>query len=57
MNIFSGAIASFASNLPEIAELVGNQPKYAGAFEVNYTYIVYTVLHVCLHNNKSIERC
>ncbi|XP_023325746.1 calcium-activated potassium channel slowpoke [Eurytemora carolleeae] len=29
----SGAIASFASNLPEIAELVGNQPKYAGAFE------------------------
>ena len=28
------AIASFANFLPEIAELLGNQPKYAGSFKV-----------------------
>ena len=34
------AIASFANYLPEIAELLGNRPKYAG----NYTVIVIIIL-------------
>ena len=36
--IISAAIASFATNLPEIGELVGNQPKYAGSFKVSYNH-------------------
>ena len=31
------AIASFANYLPEIAELLGNRPKYGGSYKViNY---------------------
>ena len=30
----SGAIAAFANFLPEIMELLGNRPKYAGAYKV-----------------------
>ena len=29
------AIASFANFVPEIVELLGNRPKYAGSYEVN----------------------
>ena len=32
------AIATFASNLPEIAELIGNQPKYSGSYKVRGTH-------------------
>ena len=28
------AIASFANYLPEIAELLGNRPKYGGSYKV-----------------------
>ena len=30
------AIASFANYLPEIAELLGNRPKYGGSYKVIY---------------------
>ena len=34
-----GAIAAFANFLPEIMELLGNRPKYAGSYKVtNQSY-------------------
>jgi potassium large conductance calcium-activated channel subfamily M alpha protein 1 len=30
----SGGIAAFANFLPEIGELLGNRPKYAGTYKV-----------------------
>jgi hypothetical protein len=36
----AGAIASFASNIPEIVELVGNQPKYSGSYKVSGSLIL-----------------
>ena len=35
------AIASFANYLPEIAELLGNRPKYGGSYKVINTAIKY----------------
>ena len=35
------AIASFANYLPEIAELLGNRPKYGGSYKVIYLAIKY----------------
>ena len=32
----SVAIASFANFVPEIVELLGNRPKYAGSYEVRF---------------------
>ena len=32
---FSVAIASFANFVPEIVELLGNRPKYAGSYKVS----------------------
>ena len=34
MFFLSVAIASFANFVPEIVELLGNRPKYAGNYEV-----------------------
>ena len=34
----SVAIASFANFVPEIVELLGNRPKYAGNYEVKLLY-------------------
>ena len=36
------AIASFANYLPEIAELLGNRPKYGGSYKVINPAIKYT---------------
>ena len=34
MNVYTVAIAAFANFVPEIVELVGNRPKYAGTYKV-----------------------
>ena len=36
--IISVGITGFASLLPEIMEIVGNQPKYNGSYKVGYEY-------------------
>ena len=50
------AIASFANYLPEIAELLGNRPKYGGSYKVikmrrimmMMIYIMMKCVFVCL---------
>ena len=38
------AIASFANFVPEIVELLGNRPKYAGTYEVRQLVNIYSSL-------------
>ena len=38
------AIASFANFVPEIVELLGNRPKYAGTYEVGQLVNIYSSL-------------
>ncbi len=47
----TGAIASFASNIPEIVELVGNQPKYSGSYKVRTFVGILTLVQFYLSNN------
>ena len=49
------AIASFANYLPEIAELLGNRPKYGGSYKVtNLSYkVTNQLLNVSTELNKN----
>ena len=42
------AIASFANFVPEIVELLGNRPKYAGTYEVGQLVNIYSYLPYCV---------
>ena len=39
------AIAAFANFIPEIVELIGNRPKYAGSYKVILQIICIYILH------------